>query len=364
MPAVDDRKGVIQDPEVRPYREVKKGYTYFASGDVLFAKITPCMQNGKQAIARELVDGIGFGSTEFHVIRPRSEICPEWIHFFIRQPHVLRDATFHFTGAVGQQRVPESFLANLEMPLPPLAEQERIAAILKKQMTAVERAWGAARAQREIARALPAACLREAFPVPTGALPQGWRWVELGEICGLVNGDAYKESDWSSSGTPIIRIQNLNDRSKPFNYWRGSPEGRVRVDSGDLLLAWSGTPGTSFGAHIWDRGPALLNQHIFRVDLDLRVLHPEWLLYALNHQLDELISKAHGGVGLRHVTRKEVDSLSLPLPPIEQQRLLASALRGNIMLGETLRAGLEAQLDQINALPAAFLRKAFQGELV
>lgn len=119
MAAVDEIKGEIIRQETRPYVEVKKGYTYFEEKDVLFAKITPCMQNGKHAIAKGLIGEIGFGSTEFHVIRPGNIIISEWIHSFIRQPWVLTSATAHFTGAVGQQRVPEYFLYNLLLPLHP-----------------------------------------------------------------------------------------------------------------------------------------------------------------------------------------------------------------------------------------------------
>jgi len=163
MPAVDEKQGMIARPEVRPYAEVNRGYTYFAEGDVLFAKITPCMQNGKHAIARGLIDGIGFGSTEFHVIRPGPDIRPEWIHFFIRQPYVLQNATAHFKGAVGQQRVPEGFLAELALPLPSSAEQRRIAAQLSEQMTAAERLRAGLEAQLNDINALPAALLRQTF---------------------------------------------------------------------------------------------------------------------------------------------------------------------------------------------------------
>ena len=90
MEAVDAEKGMISALRERPYAEVKKGYTYFEEGDVLFAKITPCMQNGKHAIARDLIGGIGFASTEFHVIRPTEGILAEWIHYFVRQTAVLQ----------------------------------------------------------------------------------------------------------------------------------------------------------------------------------------------------------------------------------------------------------------------------------
>src|SRR5262249_26211095 len=148
---------------IRPYTEVANGFTWFAEGDVLFAKITPCMQNGKHAIAAGLLDGVGFASTEFHVIRPGPDLDARWLHGFLRQPSVLSEATNHFTGAVGQQRVPADFLRKLRIPLPPVGEQRRIAAVLQDQMAAVDRARAAAEARLEVAKALPANYLRSVF---------------------------------------------------------------------------------------------------------------------------------------------------------------------------------------------------------
>ena len=163
MPAVDDLTGAITAPEIKTFGEVKKGYTYFEEGDVIFAKITPCMQNGKHAVAYNLLDGFAFGSTEFHVIRPGESVIPEWIHFFVRQPSVLYDAEGRMTGAVGQQRVPKEFLVDLEIPLPPLEEQKRVLETLYLQMAEVDKARAATEAQLETINALPAALLRQAF---------------------------------------------------------------------------------------------------------------------------------------------------------------------------------------------------------
>ncbi len=163
MEAVDAQTGTITASRLRPYGEIKKGYTCFSEGDVLFAKITPCMQNGKHAVAAGLADDIGFGTTEFHVIRPGPDITPQWIHSFLRQPSFLQKATEHFTGAVGQQRLPPDYLKALEIPLPPLPEQKRIAAILNEQMAAVERARKAAEEELATINAFPAALLRRAF---------------------------------------------------------------------------------------------------------------------------------------------------------------------------------------------------------
>lgn len=163
MAAIDEKTGTIAKPEIVPYSKVSKGYTYFEERDVLFAKITPCMQNGKHVIARNLIDGIGFGTTEFHVLRPDSVILPEWIHFFIRQPYFLQEATAYFTGAVGQQRVPDSFLSNYIILLPPIEEQKNIVADLKEKMAHVENLQFTIYNQQLALDALPQAILRKAF---------------------------------------------------------------------------------------------------------------------------------------------------------------------------------------------------------
>ena len=163
MPSVDGQTGAITQPQERNYAEVSRGYTYFEEGDVLFAKITPCMQNGKHAIASGLGNGFGFGSTEFHVLRPSGAVLSEWVHKFLRQPSVLAEAVHHFRGSVGQQRVPKEFLTYLPIPLPPLTEQKRIAALLNQQMAYVETVRMSAREQLDAINALPAALLRRAF---------------------------------------------------------------------------------------------------------------------------------------------------------------------------------------------------------
>jgi len=130
MKAVDDTTGTIASPETRMFSEVSKGYTWFTEGDVIFARITPCMQNGKSAIARGLQNGTGFGSTEFHVLRPGPKLTAEWLHALVRHKAFRDDASAHFKGTAGQQRVPQSFLENKIIPVPSLSDQRRILAEL------------------------------------------------------------------------------------------------------------------------------------------------------------------------------------------------------------------------------------------
>jgi restriction endonuclease S subunit len=110
--------------------EVKKGYTYFRENDVIFAKITPCMENGKSALGFQLQNRIGFGSTEFHVLRARNFVLPKWIFYFVRRLKFRLQAAENMTGTAGQQRVPKSFLDSYPIQIPPIDKQRKIIAKL------------------------------------------------------------------------------------------------------------------------------------------------------------------------------------------------------------------------------------------
>jgi restriction endonuclease S subunit len=152
-----------------------------------------------------------------------------------------------------------------------------------------------------------------------------WLTKPLGEVCDLVNGAPFKPSDWDGSGLPIIRIQNLNDPTKPFNYTSKNPAEKFRVRPGDTLLSWSGTPGTSFGCFRWDGPEGWLNQHIFNVHLNAEVL-PPFFIYQVNSKLEELIGKAHGGVGLQHITKGALSSVKITVPPLADQDRIVKLL--------------------------------------
>lgn len=138
MRTVDGVTGTIAWPETRRYEEVAKGYKWFVNGDVIFARITPCMQNGKTAIAHDLVNGVGFGSTEFIVIRPGPEILNKWIHAVARLQSFRREAAEHFKGTAGHQRVPPDFIKKKIIPVPQIPEQRRIVAYLDDLQAKVE----------------------------------------------------------------------------------------------------------------------------------------------------------------------------------------------------------------------------------
>jgi len=170
-------------------------------------------------------------------------------------------------------------------------------------------------------------------------LPRGWEWVRLGQTMEMLNGKAFKPTEWLQAGLPIVRIQNLNKVDATFNYC--DPERVIEknlIDNGTFLISWSGTPGTSFGAFIWQRGPAALNQHIFKCELLGNAYVPEFLRLSINSQLNVLIAQAQGGVGLQHVTKGVLESLVLVLPPLAEQSRIVSRVEELMRLCDALEA--------------------------
>ena len=195
-------------------------------------------------------------------------------------------------------------------------------------------------------------------------LPSGWKLTMIGDIVSLINGRAFKPEDWSNNGLPIVRIQNLNDPDKPFNYCNFEVDEKFLIDNGQLLFAWSGTPGTSFGTFIWNRGKAVLNQHIFRIEINEKFQDKKYLLYAINQNLDKYISKAHGTAGLAHITKGMFEEGQILLPPLNEQKKIVTKIEELFSLIDSMQQLLKNIKNQLKQQQQSLLKQAFEGKLV
>ncbi len=339
---------------------MRKGYTYFAEGDVLFAKITPCMQNGKHAVATGLHGGFGFGSTEFHVIRPGPSVTPEWVHHFVMQPWVLQDATAHFTGAVGQQRVPENYLRELQVPLPPLPEQRRIAVVLQTHLAAVGRARAAAEAQLQAARALPAAYLRAVFDGPEA---QQWPRRRMGDVLRLRK-EVVHPRDRPSGPATFVGLEHIESHT-------GRRIGSLPVEMSDLTgrkpVFYAGDIVYGYLRpylnKVWIAefdGLCSVDQYVYTVDTstsDRRFV--SWFMRSPVY-----LERAAAGAApawLPRIRIEEVGATEVNLPPLSEQRRMAAMIDDHMATVDRLRQALEEQLDALDGLPAALLQQAFSG---
>jgi type I restriction enzyme S subunit len=361
MEAVDDYLGAITKPVEKQIGEVNQGYTYFANDDVLFAKITPCMENGKCAIARGLVNNVGFGSTEFHVVRAHEDVMPEWIYYFLRQENVRREAIRHMTGSAGQQRVPIAFLRDLLIPLPPLAEQQRIAGLLRRA--------DRLRRLRRYALEVSAGYLQAVFVEMFGELtanPLGWTFNALGEVANIASG-VTKGRDFKGKATittPYLRVANVQDGFLDLSEIKmiealPSDVEQLRLVHGDVVMTEGGDFDKLGRGAIWEGHVAncIHQNHIFRVRLNRDAVLPRYFVAFLLSPFAKqyFLRASKQTTNLATINMTQLKALPVPLPPMAvQQKFVAVAEQH-----QRLRRQQEEALRQAEHLFQALLRRAF-----
>lgn len=155
-------------------------------------------------------------------------------------------------------------------------------------------------------------------------VPQSWDVVPLKHIADFINGCPFKPVEWSESGAPIIRIENLNG-GESFNCFEGDVDPRYHVARGDLLFGWSGNRGTSFGPFLWDKpGCYYLNQHIFRVTHSQH--QRKWFYWCLKAVTAHVEDQAHGIIGMVHVTKGDLGAIKVPIPLLTEQSAISAFL--------------------------------------
>ncbi len=169
-----------------------------------------------------------------------------------------------------------------------------------------------------------------------GMIPEDWEVRSIDDVCRLINGRGFKPFEWQKTGLPIIRIQNLNG-SDEFNYYTGTYDRKLEVEPGQLLFAWSGSRGTSFGPHIWQGPLGLLNYHTWKVETYDSEVTKEFFHHALRQLTTFIEGKAHGASALVHTQKWEMEAFEFPLPPTKaEQEAIAEALSDTDALIEAL----------------------------
>jgi type I restriction enzyme S subunit len=237
----------------------------------------------------------------------------------------------------------ETFLS-FPVALPTPAEQQKIAECL----SSVDALMAAQARKVDALKTHKKGLMQQLFPREGETQPRlrfpefqnagEWEVRTIGEMFSLINGCAFKPEDWQPSGTPIIRIQNLNDPSAEFNYSLDPVPERNRVEPGDLLFAWSGTLGSSFGARIWNGPSGVLNQHIFKVLMDEQQITLQFALLVLARVEEEIARRTHGfKASFVHVKKSDLVQVEMLLPSIPEQQRIATCLSslGTLITAET-----------------------------
>jgi Restriction endonuclease S subunits len=182
--------------------------------------------------------------------------------------------------------------------------------------------------------------------------------VRLGDLFNFKNGRSFKKTEWVEAGLPIIRIQNLNNIDAGFNFFDGEYDSAIEVNRKDLLFSWSGTVGSSFGPHIWERDTGVLNQHIFKISFRTDMIL-KYAYYSLLFITEEIERSVVGAVGLVHVTKKSLNEFKIPAPPIPEQERIVAILDQAFADIELARAKTEQNLKNARELFESYLQQVF-----
>ena len=345
----------------RALGEVSGSYTYFADGDVLLAKITPCFENGKLGVARGLVNGIGFGSSEFIVLRPGPDLEAEFLYYYLARPSFLEEGARSMTGAVGHKRVAKEFIEAYPVPLPLQSEQRRIVAILDEAFESI--AAAKAHADKNLRNA------REVFELQRTVIfaeyQRAWPTRVLGEVANVQSGGTPLVSKkefwggdvaWYSSGELNDLITSEPDR---FISEAGLASSNAKVfPEGSLLVGMYDTAALKMSLL---HRPAAFNQAIAGV-MPNAVLETEFLFHAINVQKPQLLDLRRG-VRQKNLSLGKIKEIVIPLPSLRVQRELVQRLRDAKERNAQLESVYQRKLAALDELKQSLLHQAFSGAL-
>ncbi|MER5499294.1 restriction endonuclease subunit S [Streptomyces sp. NPDC002561] len=379
MAAVEAAAGRMDASTQVRYGDIKgKSLTRFQENDVLFAKITPCMENGKIAKAQGLTGRRAMGSTEFHVLRSRGAVLPEYVMHFLLQRHVRRAAERHMTGAVGQRRVPRPYLAELEIPVPPLAEQRRIVAKLEDQLAHVEAGEAAlGLAAKKFEDLIQAVRSRGVWQADGDSLPEGWAWGVVGDVLERIEaGKSFtclprsaRDDEWG-----VIKVSAMTwgefkaDENKALPLER-EPNHDYEIHSGDILVSRANTV-DYVGAPVLvgaTRAKLMLSDKSLRL-VPKSGTDKNWLIEVLSSRpVRSQYSAAATGTSdsMRNISQATVRSARIPIPlKGAKQKGVATAIADTLSLVSPLKGQLDEQNREATRLRSALLYAAFTGALV
>ena len=304
MEAVNFDKNLTLNQE-KPIDEVYKGYTYFCDDDVVLAKITPCFENGKSAIAKNLTNGVAFGTTELHVLRVNNLLNNQFLYYLIKSDLFMKTGEAEMYGAGGQKRVPENFIKNFVLGFPPLPEQTAIVAYLDSQLSQIDALIDKQQSLLEklaeqrtatITQAVtkglnPDVPMKDSGVAWLGEVPRGWEIVRLRFLCQITTGDMDTQDNNPNGEYPFYVRSEIVEKSDNYSF-----------DNEAVLMAGDGVGAGKIFHYV--NGKYGCHQRVYSLT-NFQDIHGEFLYFYLKEFFKRKIEE--GGA------KSTVDSVRLPM---------------------------------------------------
>jgi type I restriction enzyme M protein len=326
--------------------ELGPSYTYFADGDLLVAKVTPCFENGKAAVARGLTNGVGFGSSEFYVLRPGDRVLSEYLYFCVTHPAFREPAVAQMTGTGGLQRVPKAYVEHFQIPLPPLEVQQAIVAEIEGYQKVID----GARAVVDNYR-------------PHIPIHPDWPEMELGEVCRFIDYRG-KTPEKTSGGIPLITAKNVREgfidpepreyiAEADYDSWmtRGIPQ------AGDVLFTTEAPLGNA--AQITTTERFALAQRLIALCPNRELLVGGFLKdVLLSKRMREIIFARQSGTTVYGIKASVLKEIRIPVPPLATQQAIVAEIEAEQALVNANRELIARFEKKIQATLARVLGEA------
>ncbi len=383
MEAIGD-DGTLDLTRTRPLQEVESGYTYFRDGDVTIAKITPCFENGKGALMQGLKAGIGFGTTELIVARPKlGQITGQYLNWIFRSPTFRNQGEASMYGAGGQKRVPDNFVRNLFWPIPPAEEQAAISTFLDEETTKIhaliaeqEKLVALLLEKRQatishaVTRGLDSnAPVKDSGMAWLGKVPTHWEVRRLKAISPeLTVGIVVEPSKYYvDAGVPALRSLNVSPgKINKENLVYISEEsnellGKSRLRAGDLVCVRTGQPGVTAVVPAEFDGCNCIDLIIIRKPIDNSEIYLSWF-FASDAAVQQF-SSGSGGAIQQHFNVGMAMNLHIPLPPLIEQRAIVEFLTKEITKLDALQAQAKHAITLLQERRSALIAAAVTGQI-
>ena len=375
--------------EIRCWKDIKKGFTHFAAGDIGIAKITPCFQNRKSAIFTELKNGYGAGTTELSIVRViGNTISREFLLWFFKSAYFIENGVKSFTGTAGQQRINKDYLLHCVLPLPPLAEQKRIVAKIEELLPLVNRyetAWTRlenfnrrfpedmkksilqqaiqgklveqrpeestaeglfAQIQAEKQRLIKEDKIKKEKPLPEITeeekpfeIPESWMWVRLGEIASINGGFAFKSTNYTADGVRVVRISDFNEsgfvNDKIVRHPYDESLSPYVLEKKNILLCMTGgTVGKSlFVTEMNEK--MIVNQRV--ATIKVQTVFPDYVYQVILAPITQKVIQHSKNSTNDNISMDTIKDFLIPLPPLAEQKRIVARLEELLPLCERLK---------------------------
>jgi len=358
--------GVIDSSNTLAFEEVMPGLNLFERGDVIFAKITPCMENGKGAFVESLPTRYAYGSTEFHVLRPSTKVNGRFLYYYTFNPVFRSYAAENMSGAAGQKRVSSRFFKDTRLFLPSLPEQDRIAAFLDTSCAAIDAAIQAKQSQLETLAQIRKATLHSAFA--RLALEPNERIKDVAIKIGSGVTPEGGAAGYLDRGIPLLRSQNVHfDGLRLEDVAYISPETHAemsnsQIRSKDVLL---NITGASIGRCTFvpdGFGEGNVNQHVCIIRPGPKIDHRFLTAFLSSPIGQDQILSTFTGASRQGLSHKELGLIRIPLPVLQIQHETVELIDGEEMKNRELRDVIKRQIDTLITYRKSLIHECVTGQ--